>query len=78
MGYFKQLEIANQVEVGDRVPAPIPATAHVANQYGLSSRRWLRHQEREHRDYHRNQLVVAIAVASMVGLVLGFGLGMMG
>lgn len=32
MGYFKQLLIAQQVEVGDRVPAPKPASSHVALQ----------------------------------------------
>lgn len=75
MGYHKQLLIANQVEVGDRVPAPKPATSHVAYHYGMLSRRWVRHQEREHRDYHNTRLVVAITVASMTGLMLGLGLG---
>lgn len=30
MGAFKNQIIASQVEVGDRVPAPRPATSHVA------------------------------------------------
>lgn len=33
MGYYKQQLIAEQVEVGDRVPAPKPATSHVALQH---------------------------------------------
>lgn len=32
MGYFKNQLIANQVELGDRVPAPKPATDHIALQ----------------------------------------------
>lgn len=32
MGYFKQQLISEQVEVGDRVPAPKPASEHVALQ----------------------------------------------
>lgn len=30
MGYFKNELIADQVEVGDRIPAPKPARMHVA------------------------------------------------
>lgn len=33
MGYFKNELISQQVEVGDRVPAPKPATEHVALQH---------------------------------------------
>jgi len=29
MGYYKQQLIAKQVEVGDRVPAPKPASTHI-------------------------------------------------
>lgn len=32
MGYYKNLEIENQVEEADRVPAPKPASGHVAIQ----------------------------------------------
>lgn len=33
MGYFKQQLIAEQVEIGDRLPAPKPASSHVALQH---------------------------------------------
>ncbi len=33
MGYWKNQLIAEQVEVGDRVPVPIPAANHVSLQY---------------------------------------------
>lgn len=75
MGYFKNQLIAQQVELGDRVPAPIPASRHVSNQHGLVSRRWLRQLEREHRDHHRTQAVVIGAFALAGGLLFGFFLG---
>lgn len=43
MGAFKNQIIAGQVEVGDRIPAPRPATSHVA----FPERRMRRQVERE-------------------------------
>lgn len=34
MGYYKNLEIALQVEEPDRIPEPKPASSHVAYHYG--------------------------------------------
>ena len=75
MGYFKNQLIADQVELGDRIPAPKPATDHVANSHGILSRRFIRHLEREHNREHNARLMVAGAIALAVGIALGFAVG---
>ena len=75
MGYFKNQLIANQVELGDRIPAPKPATDHVAYGHGILSRRFIRHLEREHNREHTARLMVAGAIALAVGIALGFAVG---
>jgi len=75
MGYFKNQLIANQVELGDRVPAPRPASSHVAYGHGILSRRFVRTMEREHRDYHRSSLIAVATIATAVGLLVGFTVG---
>jgi hypothetical protein len=72
MGYFKNRIIANQVELGDRIPAPRSAKSHVAYQHGITSRRWLRAIEREHRDHHRGVALAVGFVALGIGMLLGF------
>jgi hypothetical protein len=47
MGYYKQEEIENQVELGDRVPAPKPASIHVAIQPRPVTRKSIKQQQRE-------------------------------
>lgn len=77
MGYFKNQLIAEQVELGDRVPAPRPAATHVAWNVGIVSRRWLRNVEREHRNYHRGRVATAVALATAAGIVAGFVVGVL-
>lgn len=74
MGYFKNQIIANQVELGDRIPEPKPASSHVANM-GLVSRRMLRDLQQEQTDAHRGKLFSGIALALAVGILIGFPLG---
>jgi len=75
MGYFKNQLIADQVELGDRVPAPKPASSHVAYQHGILSRRFVRNLEREHRDYHRATVTIAGVLALGAGILIGFAAG---
>lgn len=66
MGYYKNLEIAGQVEEPDRYPEPIPAARHVANQYHSSRFARVRY-ERTIRLAKRDELVLKIVRIS--GLV---------
>jgi len=47
MGHFKQEEIENQVELGDRVPPPKPAGIHVALQSRPVTRKSIKQQQRD-------------------------------
>lgn len=62
MGYFKQLEIANQVEVGDRIPAPKSATTHAA----YPTRKLYREIEKATRDNDRRLCLAKILIAFSV------------
>jgi hypothetical protein len=73
VGYFKNQLIANQVELGDRVPAPRPASSHIGN-YPVS-RRFSRELERTHNRYHTTRLVQVGLYAGAVGLLAGFFVG---
>lgn len=66
MGYHKQQLIADQVEVGDRLPAPIPARHHVALR-NTPSRKDRRLQERIRRD----EIVAERIAAGCIGFVIG-------
>lgn len=75
MGYHKNQLIANQVELGDRVPAPRPAASHVSWNHPVFSRRINRHWEREHNRYHRGRMIATGSWALAVGLLAGFAVG---
>lgn len=70
MGYYKQEEIAGQVEVGDRVPSPRPSVTHAVF---FPERRLRRMAQRE----QRQQWVTAFTVLSFAifmfvsGMLLG-------
>lgn len=66
MGYFKNELIAGQVEVGDRIPAPKPATSHVA----FPERRLRRQMEQRVRRSVRADLR-AVTLNSLMMFVLG-------
>lgn len=70
MGGFKNQLIEQQVEVGDRVPEPIPSFRHVAD-----SRRMIREKDKMWKDLMRRQrweltrmflLGVGLGVATMI------------
>jgi len=69
VGYFKNQLIAEQVELGDRVPTPKPATDHVALTLEDD---WLTKADkvREHNQAIRLNVVVCFTLA--IGIVLGF------
>lgn len=66
MGYYKQLEIANQVEEADRFPAPKRARDHVALSGGMS-RRVLIALEKQ----GKNEIVLRREVVIGAAFVLG-------
>lgn len=66
MGYHKQQLIADQVEVGDRLPAPIPARHHVALR-NTPSRKDRRLRER----IEREAVVTDRILGGSIGFVLG-------
>jgi hypothetical protein len=69
MGYFKNQLIADQVELGDRLPAPKPATDHVALTLEDG---WLTKADKVHEHNQAIRLNVAICFALAVGIVVGF------
>ena len=74
MGYYKNQLIASQVEVGDRIPAPKPATSHVA----FPTRRSRVEAERISREKMRklNRELLGTAVGyTTIGFALGIFLG---
>jgi hypothetical protein len=69
MGYFKNVLIEQQVELGDREPAPKPANDHI----GLALQDdWLTRAEREHAHNEAIRLNVAVCFSLCLGLVIGF------
>jgi hypothetical protein len=66
MGYFKQLEIADQVEIADRIPAPKPATTHVS----YPTRRLYREIERATEQNRRNTCINKLITVFAVGIVI--------
>lgn len=70
MGYFKNELIAQDIEVGDRIPAPVPAYAHVA-----LTRRNLRGVESVM--FTRRAYVKHIVWSTVGGVVAGLVIGVM-
>lgn len=68
MGYFKNQLIAEQVEVGDRVPAPKPASSHISLE-GALGRRAMR-EARRHNGLRWRFVWKRTLLAYQVGLVL--------
>lgn len=73
MGYFKNEIIANQVEEADRMPAPRPATSHVA----FPTRRLTRQAERgrQYVTVSKGRYQVTVAWLVVVSLGLGIAVG---
>ena len=69
MGYYKNQEIALQVEEPDRVPGPKPASNHAAYRY-FDSRTALARYEKLVKEAKRSQLIERIVIAATV-LLLG-------
>lgn len=74
MGYHKNQLIAEQVELGDRVPAPRSAESHVSltRRQTVDARRIAAERMRE---YRRAERGLAIS-GGLIGLALGICLGM--
>jgi len=74
MGYFKNEIIANQVELGDRMPQPKPATSHIAltRRQTVDARRVAAARRREW-EKHMRGLTWSVGIT---GLTLGLGAGM--
>ena len=67
MGYFKNELISEQVELGDRLPAPKPASDHVAEQSWQRSRQMSLRVER----YHKWLRVRSLLIVGFVGFAAG-------
>jgi len=65
MGYYKQQEIADQLEVPERVPRPRPASSHVS----LTVRR--REMRKPARDYTTATVLGAMTFMFVIGIILG-------
>lgn len=77
MGYWKNQLIAEQVEVGDRLPAPKPASAHVA--LALPTRKQWRMREKQIRDDVREMykgVALFFVLGLLIGVVVGFAIAM--
>ena len=70
MGYYKNKLIEQQVELGDRVPAPKPASEHAVFYVPAQSRRFIRNLEAQHEAERRR--------IAWSGGLLGFGIGLIG
>lgn len=70
MGYYKNRLIELQVEVGDRVPAPKPASEHVALRQPSKISGW-----RLHTTIPRTEYAWHMAVVAVTGLSVGFLIG---
>lgn len=74
MGYYKNKELEQVIEVGDRVPAPKPAREHIAYP-NRKSMREIRHRATQWRVQSRGQLLLDVIAYGVTGLVIGFILG---
>lgn len=73
MGYYKQLEIANQVEEADRFPAPLPARDHVALSGGMSRRVLIALEKQgKNRIVLRRDLVIGVSIVLAVLIIGGW------
>lgn len=90
MGYFKNQLIADQVELGDRVPPPIPARRHLAYPRAeawernpvLPKRKAIRERQAKARKLLRRQmraellnLWALVILAGVTGGLVGFLIG---
>ena len=75
MGYFKNQELEQVIEVGDRIPAPVPANQHIAYPTRRSIRD-ARNRATQWRVQTRRELIIGIITYSTIGLVVGTILGM--
>lgn len=80
MGYFKNELIAQQVELGDRIPAPKPATIHVA----WDTRRSVKQRRATIAAAQKRAMrkaafdtAMGMALAALAGLIVGVPLGML-
>lgn len=73
MGYYKNQLIAEQVEVGDRVPQPKPASSHVA----FPSRRLTRQAQsgRRYMTVSTGRYQATVAGMTLAGIVVGLIVG---
>ena len=65
LGYYKQQEIADQLEIPERVPRPRSASSHVS----LTVRR--REMRKPARDYTTATVLSVMVVMFVLGVVLG-------
>jgi len=74
VGYFKNQLIAEQVELGDRVPAPKPATDHVAYPTRKTNRHWydISQAQVKGREGSYRQVVIGW---SLIGASIGLAAG---
>lgn len=74
MGYHKNQLIADQIELGDRIPAPKPASSHVANlsrkQMTEIRRNVQRRSKRQAREFYWTTLSLVI-IGALIGFVIG-------
>lgn len=77
MGGFKNEAIASHVEVGDRVPQPLPAREHVAlksvhNAFGYAKRsalREARNSVKRELDYGRDMFLGGLVTGLFTGMI---------
>lgn len=74
MGYYKNQELEQVIEVGDRIPQPVPANQHIAYPTRRSIRE-ARHRATQWRVQTRRDLTIGILIYGSVGLVAGAILG---
>ena len=76
MGHFKNQLIAEQVELGDRVPAPKPAASHVAWDTRRNRRAW-REARVERRRRARYRIAGYALTGAFYGVLTGFVAGVL-
>ena len=71
MGYYKNLEIALQVEEPDRIPAPKAAREHLAYQYYNSRKTQLRIERLRNKEqrFETVERIVLVSVVLLVGAI---------
>lgn len=76
MGYFKNQLIADQVELGDREPEPLPATRHVAYPTPETTQHEtdIAHMQWKGRDVAYRYVLIGWL---LIGTSIGFGAGVM-